>query len=263
MDLGFEGSIAMVTGGNSGIGRSIALHLVEAGAEVVLIGRDVARGEATVKEIRGIGGRAEFFSLDVGDHDAVKALMEEVDRTHGSLNVIVNCAGGSDRNQGVTKSSPVMDRWNALSGGNFLGAYLVSTYGVDIMKRTGGAIVNISSTASQQGNYGLYGAMKAGLEGLTRGMAMEYAPHGIRVNAVAPGWIRTPAITLDPDESVQARFESTASLLGRVGIVDEIAAPTLFLASDRASFITGATLIVDGGLSIIDATAWPRGSRSG
>ena len=129
------------------------------------------------------------------------------------------------------------------------------------MGRTGGAIVNISSTASLHGNYGLYGAMKAGLEGLTRSMAMEYAPLGIRVNAVSPGWIKTPFTAPDPDDPAGKRWETTASLLGRMGEVEEIAMPTLFLASSKASFITGATLFVDGGSSIVDATVRQTFSR--
>ena len=135
-----------------------------------------------------------------------------------------------------------------MSGGNFLSAYLVTTYGVEFMRRTGGSIVNISSTAGRDGSYGLYSAMKAGLEGLTRSMAMDYAPLGIRVNAVSPGWINTPANAPEPDSPAQIKWETTASLLRRMGNVDEIAMPVLFLASDHASFITGATLVVDGGL---------------
>ncbi|MCH7801827.1 MAG: SDR family oxidoreductase, partial [Chloroflexi bacterium] len=117
------------------------------------------------------------------------------------------------------------------------------------------SIVNISSTATLHGNYGLYGAMKAGLEGLTRSMAMEYAPLGIRVNAVSPGWIKTPFTAPNPDDPAHVTWETTASLLGRMGRVDEIATPVLYLASDHASFITGTTLVVDGGMSIVDATA--------
>ena len=96
--------------------------------------------------------------------------------------------------------------------------------------------------------------MKAGLEGLTRSMAMDYAPLGIRVNAVSPGWINTPSNAPEPDSPDQIKWETTASLLGRMGNVDEIAMPVLFLASDHASFITGATLVVDGGITVIDAT---------
>ncbi|HIM90437.1 MAG TPA: SDR family oxidoreductase [Dehalococcoidia bacterium] len=233
----------------------MAVHLAEAGAVVLLVARDPVKGEAVVQEIAGLGGQSESCSVDLGDHDAVKALMEDVDGKYGALNVLVNCAGGSERNQGINEASSVMQRWTQMSGGNFLSAYLVTTYALPIMRRTGGAVVNVSSTATLHGNYGLYGAMKSGLEGLTRSMAMECAPLGIRVNAVSPGWVKTAFTAANSDDPAHITWETTASLLGRMGSVDEIAMPALFFASHHASFITGTTLVVDGGMSIVDATA--------
>ncbi|MAF53214.1 MAG: short-chain dehydrogenase [Chloroflexi bacterium] len=254
MDWGFKDAVAVVTGGNSGIGRSISIHLAEAGAQVIMVARDPVKGETVRQEIEEHGGQAEFHSVQLGDHDAVRALMDEVDAKYGALNVLINCAGGSERNQGVDASFSLMQRWDRVSGGNFLSAFLVTTYAAPIMRRTGGAIVNISSTGSIHGNYGLYGAMKAGLEGLTRSMALEYAPLGIRVNAISPGWVETPFTAPNPDDPAHVEWATTASLLGRMGHVDEIAAPTLFFASEHSSYITGTTLIVDSGNSIIDAT---------
>jgi NAD(P)-dependent dehydrogenase (short-subunit alcohol dehydrogenase family) len=253
--MNFTHRIALVTGGNSGIGRAIAEALAEAGAAVVLVGRDPAKGAAACQAIESRGGRAVFHAADLGHEPEVKALLAKVDDEHGALHVLVNCAGGGDRTQGITAGMPPAERFARMAGGNFLSAYLVTDYAVPVMRRTGGAIVNISSTASLHGNYGLYGAMKAGLEGLTRGMALAYAPLGIRANAIAPGWVQTPGTLPDPHEPVQAAWASTTSLLGRMGRPEEIAAAALFLASDQASFITGATLFVDGGLSIIDPTA--------
>jgi len=136
--------------------------------------------------------------------------------------------------------------------------------------KAGGAIVNISSTAAVHGSYGIYGAAKAGVEGLTRSLAVDYAQYGIRVNCVSPGWIKTTVTypTSEPTPAQIARregWEKEASLLGRMGRPDEIAQATLFLASEQASFITGATLIVDGGLTIIDPTAqsWQTMMNSG
>ena len=254
MEFGFRDNIAVVTGGNSGIGRSISTKLAEAGATVIMIARDKTKGEATRQQIADIGGRSEFLSVDLRDYGAVQAAMTEIDQKFGALNVLINCAGGSASKLGVDESTSVNERWVRMAGGNLLTTYLATTCGVAIMRRTGGAIVNISSTASQHGNYGLYGAMKAGLEGLTRSMAFEYAPLGIRVNAISPGWIATAANVPDPDNPAEAKWATTASLLGRRGSVEEVAVPTLFLASDHASFITGTTLVVDGGLSIVDAT---------
>ena len=253
MDLGFKDNIAVVTGGNSGIGRSISIKLAEAGATVIMIARDKAKGESTLQQIAEGGGRSEFLSVDLRDHDAVQSAMSEIDQKYGALHVLINCAGGSAGNLGVDDSTSVKERWDRVAGGNLLTTYLVTICSVEIMRRTGGAIVNISSTASQHGNYGLYGAMKAGLEGLTRSMAVEFAPLGIRVNAVSPGWIATPANAPDLVNQAEAKWATTASLLGRLGYVEEVAVPTLFLASHHASFITGATLVVDGGITIVDA----------
>ncbi|MGQ0602114.1 MAG: SDR family NAD(P)-dependent oxidoreductase [Anaerolineales bacterium] len=251
----FKDQVVLITGGSSGIGRAISHQFATDGATVVMAARDPAKGEATRREIVEQGGRAEFVSIQLGDDAAVQALIKKIERDHGALHVIVNCAGGSDTKAGATDSSTVLERWNLMAASNLLGAYLVTTYGVEIMKRTGGAVVNISSTASMHGNYGLYGTMKAGLEGLTRSMAFDYASHRIRVNAIAPGWIKTPGTLPNPDDAAQAEWERTsASLLGRMGSVDDIACATLFLASPLAGFITGETLFVDGGLAIIDAT---------
>ena len=152
-------------------------------------------------------------------------------------------------------------RWNKLMGANFTSTYLVAAYAMPALRKAGGGtIVNISSTAAVHGNYGIYGAAKAGVEGLTRSLAVEYAPYGIRVNCVSPGWIKT-AVTFPAHEqnsnvyTRRAQWEQTTSLLGRMGRPEEIAQAVLFLASVQASFITGATLIVDGGLTIIDPTA--------
>ena len=256
----FKDRLAMVTGGNSGIGRAISEQLAAAGANVMMVARDPAKGEAARRAIVERGGRAAFFRADLGDAAAVEALFHSIDQNYGALHILINCAGGGEQKMGINESHRVLDRWNRMSGGNFLSAYLVTTYGVEIMRRTGGAIVNISSTATLHGNYGLYGAMKAGLEGLTRSLAFEYAPLRIRVNAIAPGWIKTPGTLPNPDDPAQAAWEKTASRLGRMGTPDEVASATLFLASDLASFITGVTLFVDGGLVIIDPTAetWAR-----
>jgi NAD(P)-dependent dehydrogenase (short-subunit alcohol dehydrogenase family) len=251
----FKDQVVLVTGGNSGIGRAIARAFAADGAAVIIAARDPAKGEAVRREIIEHGGRAEFVSIQLGDDAAVQALIAKIEHDYRALHVIVNCAGGGDVKAGATAESSPLERWNLMAASNLLGAYLVTTYGAEIMQRTGGAIVNISSTASRHGNYGLYGAMKAGLEGLTRSMAFDYAPHRIRVNAIAPGWIKTSGTLPQPDDPAQAEWERTsASLLGRMGSVDDIADATLFLASPLAGFITGETLFVDGGLVIIDAT---------
>jgi NAD(P)-dependent dehydrogenase (short-subunit alcohol dehydrogenase family) len=179
----------------------------------------------------------------------------------GALHVVINNAGAGAKRSGVSADDEPGVRWGKLVAANLTTTYLVSAHALPELRRAGGgAIVNISSTAAIHGNYGTYGAAKAGVEGLTRSMAVEAAPHGIRVNCVSPGWIRTDATypAGEPAPEVRERraaWERETSLLGRMGRPEEIAQAVVFLASEQASFITGAVLVVDGGLTIIDPTA--------
>ncbi|HMN31157.1 MAG TPA: SDR family NAD(P)-dependent oxidoreductase [Caldilineaceae bacterium] len=256
-----QGKVALITGGNGGIGRSIAELAVAEGVTVMITGRDVARGEATVEALRQAGGQAHFLPADLSQEEQVRQVVERTIEAFGALHIVVNNAGAGAQKSGVQKEDAPGVRWQKLVGANFTSTYLVSAYALPHLRTAGGgAIVNISSTAAIHGNYGIYGAAKAGVEGLTRSLAVEYAPYGIRVNCVSPGWIKT-AVTIPTGETTpaaqahRAEWEKTTSLLGRMGRPDEIAQAVLFLASARASFVTGATLVVDGGLSIIDSTA--------
>ncbi len=253
--------VTIVTGGNSGIGRSIALLAGAEGAQIVIAARDQARGDETVARVRQGGGEAIFIAADLRVEEQVQALIQQTVAHYGRLDVVVNNAGAGAKRSGVQAADRPHTRWQKLVDANFLTTYLVSAHALPAIRRAGGgAIVNISSTATVHGNYGIYGAAKAGVEGLTRGMAVEAAPDNIRVNCVSPGWIKTeathPEDAYDPATLTQrAAWEKETSLFGRMGRPEEIAQAVIFLASDQASFITGAVLIVDGGLTIVDPTA--------
>jgi NAD(P)-dependent dehydrogenase (short-subunit alcohol dehydrogenase family) len=247
--------VVLVTGGNSGIGRGIVGCAAEEGARVAIAGRDRAKGEDTLAELRGRGAEAAFFAGDISVEDEARTLVEGVCERFGRLDVVVNNAGAGARRSGVLEGDGPGARLRKLLGPNLEAAYYVSAYALPALRDAGGgAIVNISSTASLHGNWGTYGIAKAGVEALTRSLAVEGAPHGIRANGVSPGWIKTGATK--GTEAAEA-WEEGASLLGRMGVPEEIARAVVFLASDEASFVTGATLVVDGGLTITDFPSLP------
>ena len=256
-----QDKVTLITGGNGGIGRSIAELAISEGARVVITGRNVARGEETLQALHRAGGQALFVAADLSQEEQARRVVDQTIAEFGALHVVANNAGAGAQKSGVQPEDGPGTRWDKLVGANLTSTYLVSAYAMpELRKAGGGAIVNISSTAAVHGNYGIYGAAKAGVEGLTRSLAVEYAPYGIRVNCVSPGWIKTLVTLPEGERTAEAQsrreeWEKTTSLLGRMGRPDEIAQAVLFLASEQASFITGATLIVDGGLTIIDPTA--------
>lgn len=247
----FSGKVALVTGGNSGIGRTIVRRFIQEGAQVAFAGRDGAKGTDTLAEMRALGADAEFHALDLGDELASRKMVEDVAQRFGRLDVVVNNAGGGARKSGVTDKDQPGERLRKVMASNLDAAYYVGSYAMPYLRDAGrGAIVNISSTATFHGSWGSYCIAKAAVEALSRSLAIEGARHGIRANSVSPGWIDT-APTAKKDRS----WEKDASLFGRSGTPDEIASAVLFLASEEASFITGTTLIVDGGLTIRDYSA--------
>lgn len=244
----FEGKVALVTGAASGIGRAIALHLARGGGRVVVSDVDDSGGNETVRLIEEMGGEARYVEADVSRPAACQALVRAVVETFGRLDVACNNAGiGGDA---ATTSEYRVDAWRRVIEINLSGTMYCMKYEIPAMLESGGgSIVNVASILGQVGfaTAPAYVSSKHGMVGLTRTAAIEYAARGVRVNAVGPGFIRTPMIA--SLESDPATYEMLVSMhpMGRLGEAEEVAEVVGFLSSDRASFVTGAYFPVDGG----------------
>lgn len=239
--------VALVTGASRGIGEAVARTFATAGIAVALAARDEAALEQIANEIRGDGGRALVVPTDVADADAVARMVEQVLARFGRLDFACNNAAGGGHPPTPLAEVPV-EAFDSGIAVSLRGVFLCLRAEIPAMLQSGGGvIVNISSTAGLQGVGGLatYVAAKHGLEGLTKVAALDYAAPGIRVNAIAPGPILTDNLARAGDQAQQAA--AAAMPLQRVGQPGEIAAAVYWLCSEQASFITGATLVVDGG----------------
>jgi NAD(P)-dependent dehydrogenase (short-subunit alcohol dehydrogenase family) len=234
-----EGQRALVTGATSGIGRAVALQLARDGAEVLVHGRDTARGAETVQEIRSAGGKARFVAADLGDAADVQRLAgDAID-----VDILIN-------NAGISVFGPTAEfdvaAFDKMFASNVRAPFLlVAAIAPGMAARGHGSIVSLSSMAGGVGLVGgaAYGATKASLEAMTRAWAAEYSSSGVRVNAIAPGPVYTP--TPSGPEFITKLGETTP--MGRASQPEEIAEVIAFLASPRASYIAGATVAVDGG----------------
>ena len=243
MKIDLTGRVALVTGGTRGIGRAIAATLAECGARVAVVGRDQPRAEAAAAEI---GQGARGFACDIADTAQVNALIEAVEKSFGSLDILVN-------NAGLTRDNILLrlkdDDWNAVIDANLRGAFATiraATRGM--MKRRWGRIINISSVVGLIGNKGQanYAASKAGLIGLTKSVAKEFASRNILANVIAPGFIETDMTAAMTPE---ARTTMSAQIpLERLGTPQDVANAVAFLASEQSAYITGQVLVIDGGL---------------
>ncbi len=240
---------ALVTGGSRGIGRAICLELAKRGCNVAVnCTKGVEAAQQVANECEALGVKALVVAADVSDHDATKEMVATVQRELGSLDILINNAGIT-RDNLMMRTSP--DDFETVLKVNLEGTFNCIKHASRIMlKQRSGAIVNMSSVVGIMGNAGQanYAASKAGVIGLTKSAARELASRGVRVNAVAPGYIDTD-MTRDVAQAAKDAFEQQI-LLGRVGQPEDVARAVAFLALDDASYITGQVLCVDGGMAV-------------
>jgi len=245
--------VAVITGGNSGIGRATAIRFALEGAKVVIGARDIDAGKEVVDFIKKNGGKAVFVKTDVASEVSVKNLVDFAVKLFGRIDIMFNNAG-VDLAKPVTETSE--EELNSVLNVNLKGVFYGCKYAIPYMSKQGnGSIINTASTAGIVGlpNMAAYSASKGGVVLLTIEMAIDYAKKGIRVNCVCPGAIMTPMLkkfidkSPNPEETIKNLGEMHP--IGRIGKPEEIANAVLFLASDESSFVTGHALIVDGGLT--------------
>jgi 2-deoxy-D-gluconate 3-dehydrogenase len=249
-----SGQVAIVTGGNRGIGRSIALGLASAGASVAIFSRNAERNRAMVAELENSGSQAMALVLDVTERDTLAPAFAKVEAELGPVDILVNNAGNADISGGVLNQSEA--GWDNAIATHLDSTFLLSKLAATSMTaRKRGKIINLASMYSIFGAAALpsYGAAKGAIVQLTKAMAVELAPHGIQVNAIAPGWIATEMTAVARDDPAWAEFNSlliTRTPAGRWGEADECAGAAVFLASPAANFVTGVVLPIDGGYSV-------------
>lgn len=244
------GKVALVTGGSTGIGKASSLAFAREGSQVIVSDVNAEGGEETARLVRDSGGKAIFVKADVSVAAEVETLIKKAVAIYGQLDFAFNNAGIAGA-IGVSTHEYPDESWERVMGINLKGVWLCMKYEIpQMLKQGGGAIVNTASIWGLVGAPGAsaYVASKHGVVGLTRAAALEYAPQGIRINAVNPGTIRTPI--LDPFIAAIPGFESMMTArhpIGRIGTPEEVAEAVVWLCSDAASFVVGQNLPVDGG----------------
>ncbi|HBT47733.1 MAG TPA: 2-deoxy-D-gluconate 3-dehydrogenase [Peptococcaceae bacterium] len=243
----FTGRVALVTGGSKGIGRATVRRFCQEGAACVIVNRNEAEGRDCAAELAQQGYRAVAIAADVSKGEdirrMVKAVLEEFDR----IDILVNCAGVNIRKPAVEYTE---EDWNFMVDINLKGTFFTCLeVGRHMIERGGGAIVNLASIQSEEvlPERSIYAATKGGVRQLTKALAVEWAKYNIRVNAVSPAFISTPMVERVLADPKWHQLITSRTLLGRPGSPEEVAEVILFLASPRASYITGANILVDGG----------------
>ena len=243
-----ENRVAIITGGTAGIGAATAIKFAQEGAKVILWARNAERGNAFVEKMKGMGLEAEFDAIDSSNYEAVCEAAKRVNDKYGKIDILINNAGITNDS---TLKKMTVEQWQQVIDINLSGSfYCIKAITPYMLEKGYGRIVNASSVVALYGNFGQtnYVATKAGLIGMTKTLARELGKKGITVNAVAPGFIETDMVAKMPENVLDGMRAKVP--VGRLGQPEEIASAYLFLASEEAAYINGATLSVDGGMTI-------------
>ncbi|MDE2637560.1 MAG: SDR family NAD(P)-dependent oxidoreductase [Chloroflexota bacterium] len=245
--------VAVITGGARGIGLGCARVLGAAGAAIALWDIDEATLNSASRQLQSQGVKAKAFIADASQSPAVDATIAAIADEFGKIDILVNNAGTHD-GKGIEEADEA--DWSRIIDTNLKSVFLVSKAALPHLKETRGVIVNMGSMVglAGQGKSGAYSASKGGIIALTKNLALDLAPYGIRVNCICPGWVETPLVNqwfaLQPDEAEARAYVDSIHPLGRIAAADEIGNAALFLASDLASYVTGVAIEVDGGVTL-------------
>ena len=245
--------VAIVTGSSKGIGEGIARVFSHEGAKVVVVCRTEDAGEKMAEELGASEERAIFIKTDVTSSKSIQNMIDTTIKTFGKLDILVNNAG-YHLSKNVEETSE--QEWEFIINTNLRSTFLCSKYAIPHLRKTKGNIINISSMVGLVGqpNAGAYSATKGGQIAMTKGMALDFAKDGIRVNVICPGWIQTPLVedwfSQQKDPEAAQKYIFGQHPLGRIGTIEECGKAALYLASDDAAFTTGITLNIDGGVTL-------------
>lgn len=255
-----SGKVAIVTGASRGLGQTFARALARAGADVAITSRTTGKLDAFTKEIETLGRRAVPLALDVRDQASIRAMVDAAHEAYGRIDILVNNAGCNVRKRAADVT---WDDWNLVLDTNLRGAFFTAQAAArHMVPRGAGRIINIGSVTSVFGYAGLgpYGASRGGVRQLTMSLADDWGPHGITVNCLAPGWFRTEQNKVMYDDPEWVAYLVERIPLKRPGRPEDLEGAVVFLASDASAYITGQTLLVDGGITTGSTRALPKGS---
>jgi len=257
---GFDltGKVAIVTGASRGLGQTFARALARAGADLVITSRTIDSLQAFQKEIEAMGRRAVALALDVREESSIRRMVSDAAKAYPRLDILVNNAGCNVRKKAVDVT---WDEWNLILDTNLRGAFFVAqSVAREMIPHGRGRIINIGSVTSVMGYAGLgpYGASRGGIRQLTMSLADDWGPHGITVNCLAPGWFKTDQNKVMYEDPDWVAYLVDRIPLRRPGKPGDLEGPVVFLASDASEYITGQTLLVDGGISTGALRALPR-----